>query len=170
MLLNDFLEKIVPVKDKLYRFALRMVNDREEAEDIVQDVLMKVWDKRSSLDQVQNPEAWCMTLTRNLSIDRMRSKRQHHLEIETQLQVASAAASPYRQAEVNDLYAQMQALMQQLPEKHKLCLHLREVEGMAYEDIAQTLDITLDQVKTNIFRARQALRSQLTQVESFGLK
>lgn len=169
MLLNEFLNKIVPVKDKLFRFALRLVNDREEAEDIVQDVLMKVWDKKDSLDQVQNPEAWCMTLTRNLSIDRLRAKRQHHVEIETQLHIASSSASPHRQAEVSDLFSKMKVMMEQLPEKQKLSLHLREVEGMSYDLIAETLGITLDQVKTNIFRARQSLRSQLIQVETYGL-
>lgn len=169
MLLNEFLNKIVPVKDKLFRFALRLVNDREEAEDIVQDVLMKVWDKKDTLDQVQNPEAWCMTLTRNLSIDRLRAKRQHHVEIETQLHIASSSASPHRQAEVSDLYSKMKVMMEQLPEKQKLSLHLREVEGMSYDLIAETLGITLDQVKTNIFRARQSLRNQLIQVETYGL-
>ena len=70
----EFTQRIAPMQNKLFRFALRFVADAAEAEDIVQEALIKVWNRRNELDQYRNLEAWCMTVTKNLALDKLKIK------------------------------------------------------------------------------------------------
>lgn len=71
----SFRDNILPLKDKLFRLALRITFDRAEAEDIVQDALIKVWNKRDEWGELESIEAYCLTVVRNLAIDRSQKKR-----------------------------------------------------------------------------------------------
>ncbi|MFN4256691.1 MAG: RNA polymerase sigma factor [Saprospiraceae bacterium] len=163
MNLSIFHQQISPIRSKLYRFALRITGSVHEAEDVVQDVFEKVWKVTDEhAETVQNWEAWCMTLTRNRSIDKTRSRSfRRAAPLETTFDHASPAASPAQTAELGDTVAHVRKLMQELPEKQRLVMHLRDIEEMSYDEIAQTLDITLDQVKVNLHRARKAVRGWL---------
>ena len=159
--MNDLLfhNHIYPLRHKLYRFALRITGNAHEAEDVVQEVMEKVWKQAPEQSQsVQNWEAWCMTLTRNRSVDKTRRKSSTPLEHAPE---PSHADTPSSAAESQDMIRQIQMLMQQLPEKQRLVMYLRDVEEMAYEEIAQALDISLDQVKVNLHRARKTIRQGL---------
>ena len=149
------------IKDKLFRFAYRIVGDSADAQDVVQDVFVKVWDKRSDLADIQNPEAWCMTLTKNAALDKLRSKHRRTTDLEAVGAVADAQPTPHLQAETGDMVAKIKLLMHQLPEKQRLAMHLRDIEGLSYEEISETLQMPLPQVKVNIHRARQTLRAAL---------
>ena len=165
--MNVFNQHILPTRNKLYRFALRITGSVHEAEDVVQDVLTKAW-KMSEEPEVsatiRNWEAWCMTLTHNRALDRNRFRKVRRTsDLEVVRASASSMDSAAEQLESQDMIAQVQQLMQSLPEKHRLVMHLRDIEEMTYDEIAQTLDITLDQVKTNLHRARKAIREQMLQ-------
>src|SRR5687768_83056 len=70
--LEAFEKRVLPAKNKLFRFALRFLGNEEEAKDIVQEVFIRVWNGREKMNEVHNWEAWCMRITRNLSLDRVR--------------------------------------------------------------------------------------------------
>ena len=106
-----------------------------------------------------------MTLTRNRSLDKTRDRAQRRtapIGQEAELQIDTA--DPARQIEVQDLTGQVRQFMEDLPEKQRLVMHLRDIEELSYEEIAQVLDISLDQVKVNLHRARKAVRMQLQRV------
>ncbi|MEZ4963809.1 MAG: RNA polymerase sigma factor [Saprospiraceae bacterium] len=159
-----FQEQIFPIRHKLYRFALRITGSVQEAEDVVQEVLEKVWKTpEPQSDAVQNWEAWCMTLTRNRSLDKARSqsvRRTAPLDGASERQVDGA--SPAQRTETSDLASQVKRMMQDLPEKQRLVMHLRDIEELSYEEITEVLGISLDQVKVNLHRARKSIRQQLT--------
>lgn len=158
-----FHEQIFPHRHKLFRFALRITGSRYEAEDVVQEVLERVW--KSPAEQaaeVQNWEAWCMTLTRNRSLDKTRSQ---NLRRTAPLEGAAAQFSGtdnlHQTAENRDLVDQIRQKMQQLPEKQRLVMHLRDIEELSYDEIADALNISLDQVKVSLHRARKSIREQM---------
>jgi RNA polymerase sigma factor (sigma-70 family) len=165
----NFEKLATSVKDKLYRFALRMTGDVTEAEDVVQEVFIKVWNKRDNMHEVLNHEAYCMTLTRNLSLDKMRSKHRRTSEIGEALQLTDLHSTPYDEIEKSDTVESIRKWMQDLPEKQRLTMHLRDIEGMTYDEIATALEMTLAQVKVNLHRARQFIREKMLAAESFGL-
>ncbi|MEL6866803.1 MAG: RNA polymerase sigma factor [Bacteroidota bacterium] len=169
MSLKNYKSEVLSHKNKLYRFALRIVGNVAEAEDVVQEVLIKMWKSRSQLGQFQNTEAWCMKMTKNLSIDKLRSKHRQTSTLPEAYELSARTASPYQQAEMGDTVSHIRTLMEALPDKQRMTMQLRDIEGMSYKEIAEVLDIPLNQVKVNLFRARQYIRTQLINKESYGL-
>ena len=161
-------ELITPIQDKLFRFALRMVGSVEEAEDVVQEVWIKLWKQRDYLDKIQNVEAWCMQLTRNISIDHLRSKHRRTEGLDEGVrQIQSNDHTPDVTLTKKDLFQKIQQMMNDLPEQQRDVMHLRDIEGYAYQEIADMLDLTLNQVKINLFRARTTIRKQIEQLQAY---
>lgn len=169
MLIEDFKQMVLPFQHKLYRFALRLLGTDAEAEDVVQEVFIKAWDRREQLPEYTNVEAWCMRVTKNLSLDVLKSKHRKFRLNRTEQDVQSAAVRPDKQAELNDAYSHVHSIIETLPEKQKLIIQLRDIEGYSYQEIAEMLEINLNQVKVNLFRARDKVRKQLIKAESYGL-
>ncbi len=149
------------IKNKLFRFAMSMLRDEAEAEDVVQEVVIKLWKQRDQLDHIQNMEAWTMRLTRNLSIDKIRSKHRRFEPIDTVIDLKESQPSPAKQLELSDAMEHLKKWIVQLPENQRLVFQLRDIEGMTYKEISETLDMPLSQVKINLFRARQQIRAYL---------
>lgn len=160
---EHFQHTVAPFQGKLYRLALSLTRNAPEAKDVVQEVFIKLWQQRTELLQINNLEAWSMRLTRNLAIDKTRSKHRRTEDISGVFHLASLQATPYQVAESKDTLSQIKTLMQQLPQQQRLCMHLRDIEEMSYQEIAATLEISLNQVKVNLFRARGKMRKLLEQ-------
>lgn len=167
MNLKEFTYRVFPIKNQLFRFAMRLVNNVAEAEDVVQEVFIKIWHKRDDLNEVKNIEAWSMRLTRNLSIDKLRSKHQKVQHLADGLDFVSQQATPYQALATQDSLTYIQQLMQALPEKQRAVMHLRDMEEMSYQEIADVLNISLDQVRTNLFRARQKMKQLLIKTDVY---
>lgn len=157
------------MKDKLYRYALRFVKDVEAAEDVVQDVMYKLWQKRQEADSIENLEAWLMVLTRNRSLDVLRKEKDNVVNIDEAYTVSDTAPIPDKQMENADLMTQLNACLNQLPEKQRTIFHLREIEQMSYDEICQATGFNLDDVKVSLFRARKHIQRMLSKINTFGL-
>lgn len=155
---QEFKTKILPMKNRLYRFALGIVGQAAEAEDVVQEVFIKLWNNRQQMAAISNVEAWCITATKNLSIDKLRSKHQRVVPMAAGFDLSDHAATPYEAAVTNDTISRVRNLMKHLPEKQRDIMQLRDIEGMSYQEIAETLKVPMDQVKVYLFRARKAVR------------
>ena len=119
---NLFHQHVFPIRHKLYRFALKITGNTHEAEDVVQEVLERVWKTPEEQSAgVQNWEAWCMTMTRNRSLDRSRSAAlRRHAPLDGVPDRPDNGPSPALGAELGDLAAQVRRLMDALPEKQRL--------------------------------------------------
>ena len=171
MNLEAFQTRVLPAKNKLYRFALRFLNNEEEAKDIVQEVFIRVWNGREQMDEVQNWEAWCMRITRNLSLDRIRSMtRKQTQPIESSFNIHHDALTPHESTEARESMTRITQLIAGLPEKQRQVIHLRDVEGYSYNEICDILELDMNQVKVNLFRARNAVREKLMKINDYGLQ
>ncbi|HZV71613.1 MAG TPA: sigma-70 family RNA polymerase sigma factor [Saprospiraceae bacterium] len=157
------------MKDKLYRYALRFVKDSDSAEDVVQDVMYKLWQKRQEADTIENLEAWMMVLTRNRALDILRKVKDNMVNIDEAYSVSDQAPIPDKQMENTDLMTQLNTCLDQLPEKQRTVFHLREIEQMTYEEICVTTGFNLDDVKVSLFRARKHIQRMLSKINTFGL-
>ena len=165
----SFQTDILPLKNELFRLALRITQNRFEAEDVVQETMLKVWKGRSEWDKIDNIEAYCLTVCRNLSLDKMRhmDNQVQNIEQESEPADQSYSANPEEQAVQHDRLQLVRQLISQLPEKQRTCMQLRDIEGKSYRDIATIIGISEEQVKVNIFRARQTIRERFQQAENF---
>ena len=150
-----------PYRDKLFRFAFHLLGKREDAEETLQDVMLRLWEKRQQWNQIDNHDAYFMRMIRNAAIDRMRKRKLQTEPVETQYHIQDRELDPHQQLSAQEGYQRIINLMHDLPAAHRDVIYLREVEGYSYDEIAHHLDLTLDQVKTNLFRARRKMRELL---------
>ena len=163
----SFRNDVLPLKNELYRLALRVTLRHEDAEDIVQDTLIKVWNKRDEWQDIDSIEAYSLTICRNLALDRLKRKDRHSESIDTlHLALHDTGASPYEQIDQKDRLQMVKNIVNALPEKQRTCMQLRDFEGKTYKEIANIMSISEDQVKINLFRARQAVKQRYQDLAS----
>ena len=166
----SFRNDILPLKNVLYRLALRITLQHEDAEDIVQDTLMKVWNKRDDWDQIDNIEAYALTITRHLALDKLKRADSRVTSIDaTEVSESAQVNNPYNRIIDSDRLQLVKKLMDELPEKQRSCMQLRDFEGKTYREIAAIMSISEEQVKVNIFRARQSVKQKFQEAEEYGL-
>lgn len=160
---------ILPLKDKLYRLALRITLNSAEAEDVVQDTMIRVWNKRDEWPQFESIEAYCLTIARNLAIDRSQKMEAQNLQLTSEVREMPDTLTPYDRLAQNEQIQLVHRLVNELPERQRTTMQLRDVEGKSYKEIADILQITEEQVKVTLFRARQKIKQRYTEIEDYGL-
>jgi len=168
---TSFRRDILPLKDQLYRLALRITRSAEEAEDIVQDTMLRVWKSRDRWQEIDSIEAFSLTVCRNLALDFLRKhgQREQAASSEAASVPDSRTPSPLERAQAADSVAHIRRIIDSLPEKQRSCIQLRDFEGKTYKEVATALQISEEQVKVSIFRARQTIKNSFSKIESYGL-
>ena len=159
----NFRNDILPLKDKLFRLALRITMNRAEAEDVVQDTMLRVWGRRDEWEGMESVEAYCLTVCRNLAIDRSQLKESQNEELTDSNANAPDSADPYSLCVRNEQMALIHRLISGLPEKQRTILQLRDVEGKSYKEIADIVGVSEEQVKVNLYSARQKKTQQYSE-------
>lgn len=157
----SFKNDILPLKDILFRLAVRITQNREDAEDIVQETLIRLWNETKKQD-IENVQSFAMTVCRNLSLD-YKAKKEHQsitLDEDSHDQI-DVTSQPDRLIESKERFSYIQSLIDELPEKQRTAIQLRDIEGQSYKEIATVMEISESDVKVNIFRARQKLKERL---------
>ena len=165
---SEFLNVVMPFKDKLYRLSKRLLTSAEEAEDATQEVLMKLWSKNNNIANYKNVEAFAMTMTKNFCLDRLKSKQSSNLKL-VHSNYEDGNTSLQKQLEARDSVSWVERIMEDLPEQQKLVLQLRDVEEYDFKEIADLLEMQPTAVRVALSRARKTVRDKLMQKHSYGI-
>ena len=165
---SEFLNVVMPFKDKLYRLAKRLLVSSEEAEDATQEILMKLWAKNNKISSYKNVEAFAMTMTKNFCLDRLKSKQSSNLKL-VHSNYTDEGTSLQKEVEVKDSLSWVEKIMEELPEQQKMVLQLRDVEQYEFEEISELLDMKPTAIRVTLSRARKAVREKLLQRHSYGI-
>lgn len=166
MTTESFKTEVLPIKNKLYRFALRMLSNHEEAQDTVQEVFLRLWSKREKLDEYRSIEAFAMIITKNLCLDKLKSSRNRNIELKDQLETPGSI-TPYDHTEKTDMKNQVINIIDTLPEQQKMVIQMRDVEGLGYDEIAEVMEMSLNNVRVNLSRARKKVRDILIKAQNY---
>lgn len=169
MYLEYFKKEILPLKMKIYRYARSYLKNETQAEDIVQEVFLKLWDKRNDFDRINNMEAWSMTITKNLVFDKIRSQRNYSMDPREMKQNEYDNETPEMILERTETRLDIRRMIESLPDKQKEVIILREIEGYSYQKIGEIMGIDQNLVKVTLFRARDNLRKKILKTERYGL-
>ena len=157
----SFKNDILPLKDVLFRLAFRITLNKEDAEDIVQETLIRLWNETKT-QEIENIKSFGLTVCRNLSLDHNSKKERQNISFEEDLhEQEDVSSQPDRVTENKERFGFLTALINELPEKQRTAIQLRDVEGRSYKEISDIMQITESDVKVNIFRARQKLKDKL---------
>ncbi len=166
----SFRNDVLPLKNMLYRLALRITLSKEDAEDIVQDTLIKVWNRRDDWQDIASIEAFSLTICRNISLDKLKkASRANIFAGDADINTADTASDPFERMHQKDRIEIVKRIVDSLPEKQKSCMQLRDFEGKSYREIAKVLEMTEEQVKVNIYRARQTVKQKFIEYDKYGL-
>jgi len=156
-----FNDDVFPLRDKLYRFSLSIVRKNDIAEDVVQEILIKVWEKREDWEDWRNMNAMIYTMTKNLSLDKLKNKNNQLYTIPDGYDTASDGAGPVQRVISQDVERIIHKAISTLNEIQRMVIQLRDIEGYTYQEIADMTDLTMAQVKVNLHRGRLELRDIL---------
>lgn len=160
MELKKFKTEVTPLRGKLLNYARRLTENDEDAEDVAQEVLLKLWNMRGQLDQYNNVEAFAMRVTHNAAIDLIRSRKPVYDSLDS-VQCASPLSSPAELLEEKDQMKLMQRLIEQLPPLQQNILRMKDIEGYESKEIAELTGCNDESIRSNLSRARRKLREAL---------
>lgn len=158
---------ILPASDGMYRYALSIVREQETARDVVQDCLTKIWNIRQDLNKVEKVNAWAFRIVRNRCIEVIRRNR--YTDLDEKVINMWHSGSAEEQSITDDFMSWMEKVLKTLPAKQQEVFHLREVEDMSYQDIAETCGLTESDVKVNIHRARKKVKDAMQKIDAYGI-
>ena len=150
----SFRTTVLPLSDRLYRLALRITMNKAEAEDVVQDTLLKVWECREDWNQINNLEAFAIATCRNRALDVVKRAGRDTENLDEMAHFSSQ--TPHEQLEAREEISLVRRLMDSLPEVQRTIMLLRDIEGKTYQDISET------QVKVYLHRARTKIKEWIT--------
>ncbi len=160
MVASDFKTTVLPVSKKLLRFATHFLKDADEAHDVVQDVFLKLWQKRDTLNKIENIEAFAMRMTRNRCLDVIRAKRIVPIDAETDRKLKEESVDVHEQVELSETAIQIKKLINDLPDLQRTIMQLRDIEQLEYEEIAEQTDLKVNAIRVNLSRARKKVRDE----------
>lgn len=161
MEVEDFKIQVLPLQDKLYSFALRFLGDSEDAKDAVQEVFVKLWKLRDSLDSYRSLVAFAMTVTRNHCLDRIKAKRTIPIEDNKVYSSQIVNATPGDILEKKDLAEIVRKIINELPENQRSVIQLRDIDGFDNQEIGEVLKMDTNNVRVLLSRARKKVREEL---------
>ncbi len=168
MIARDFKTNILPVSKKLLRFAIQFLKDEDEAKDVVQDVFLKLWQKRDELEKIENIEAFAMRMTRNRCLDIIRANKTIPINAETDRKMKEETVDVHNQVEFTESAIQIKKLIENLPDLQRTIMYLRDIEQLSYDEIAETTELQLNAIRVNLSRARKKVRDEFLKLNEDG--
>ena len=165
----EFVNTVKRLEDKMFRLAKMMLISSDEAADAVQEVFSKLWVKKEQLNHISNRDAYFMRAVRNFCLNRIKSKQAKESRLD-QVAFMMKAQSDEKRYETHEAVGIVEKLMYQLPEKQRLIVQLRDIEGYEFAEIAEMLDMKENAVRTALSRARKTLKNELINYYQYGLQ
>jgi len=166
---EEFLKIVLPFKDKLFRLAKRYLISHDAAQDATQDVLLKLWLNRSKITMYKNVEAFAMTMVKNKCLDELKLKNAQNLKI-VHSNYKDESSNLSKETETNDSISIVEKLINELPEKQRIIIQLRDVEQYTFEEIGKILEIKQTAIRVSLSRARKTIRQKLIKYHNYGIK
>jgi len=164
----EFLEKVLPFKDKVYRLAKRLLVSSDEAEDAVQELYFKLWKNKEKIESYNNTEAYAMRMIKNYCLDQLKSKRASNLTL-IHSNYKDESSSLQEEVEYRDSASIIEKMMDTLPEKQKMVIQLRDIENYEYAEIGKILGMEPTAIRVTLSRARKSLREKFIKKENYGI-
>lgn len=164
MTIKEFKINLLPLKNKLFRLSLGILNNRDDAEDAVQEVYIKIWKMQHKLNNLKNTEAFLMTVTRNHCLDKIKSKRNKFVSLHDNVS-DSNFPNPSIVSEQSDLVQKVKQVIKQLPEQQRTIVQLRDIDGYDYEEIIEITGWDTNYIRVNLSRARKKIKETILKLQ-----
>lgn len=159
MTADEFIHSYLPLGDAVYRIAFYALETEDDAEDAVQDMYIKLWENRDTLDDVQNPKAYCITMMRNMCIDRIR--KAGAFEVEEIKEDIAARESSESMIAAEEMRIKLGRAIETLTERQRRILQMKVFEELSYKEIAVRTGIDALTLRVTLSNARHKIKKAL---------
>jgi len=163
----DVFKKIyLPYHKKLYRIAYRMVENQPDAEDIVQETYIKLWQKRNDTDEIENTESFAVAVLKNTCLDFLRKMKPEIVDLTALNQKAG-----FLETEIEDKekLEYVETIVKQLPEQQQQLIRLRHYEDLSVKEIEERTGLKTGNIKVIISRARKTIKEQFFKLYKYEI-
>ena len=165
---KEFKDRVLPVSHRIFKYANRLLNNEHDAEDVIQEIWLKLWDRREQLGNIKSIEAFAFRMTRNLCLDKIKLKKPQFYDDRDEgayrYEEPDNRPDPESSLELKDTMERVNQIIGHLPEQQKTLLQMRDVEGLEYEEIAEITGLEINTIRVNISRARKKVRKTIQKV------
>ncbi len=165
----EFVNTVKRLEDKMFRLAKMMLISTDEAADAVQEVFTKLWVKKDQLNRISNQDAYFMRAVRNYCLDRIKSKQAKESRLDS-VAFMMQTQSVEHKYDTKEAVGMVEQMLWQLPEKQRLIIQLRDVEGYEFKEIAEILNMNENAIRTALSRARKTLKNALIKQYEYGIQ
>jgi RNA polymerase sigma-70 factor (ECF subfamily) len=167
---RSFFNQIEEIRNKIFRITKRILVSQEEAEDATQEVIVKLWQMdESKRNGFKSLEAYSVTMAKNYCLDRLKSKQAQNLPLDERYS-GSVSDSLTKKIEQRDDLNWVGKLIDELPEKERMIIQLREIEQYDFDEIASILNLPEGTIRVYLSRIRKKLRKQFLDIQNHGIK
>lgn len=159
---------VLPISNKLLRFASNFLKDDTEAKDIVQDIFLKLWQKRDSLNKIENIEAFAMRMTRNRCLDVIRSRKVVPINEEIERTLKERTIDVHSKIELSESTEIIKNLINKLPDLQRKVMFMRDIEQYSFEEISEISHLQINAIRVNLSRARKKVRDEFLKTINNG--
>jgi RNA polymerase sigma-70 factor (ECF subfamily) len=163
---EEFQKKVIPLGDKMYRMAYRLLGDSESAKDVLQELFLKLWEKRGELNELSSIDAFTCTVLKNKCLDKLRLQKSL-VDVEI---LHSLGNNPEAAFDHIEGLSEIRKVMQLLPERQRLIMQMRDIDGCTFEEIALMADTTENNVRVQLCIARKWVKEELIKVYNYGIQ
>lgn len=165
---NAYIELVNRYKDKLINFIFNYLGDLESSEDVVQETMIKLYQKKHYYKEIAKFSTWLYTIAKNLANTELRKRKQRKTTLLSQFskddktyELPSNDPEPGQEIQTDIVNKIIRDAVDQLSEKFKIVIVLRDIQGLSYEDISEIINVPIGTVKSRINRARLQLQVEL---------
>jgi RNA polymerase sigma factor (sigma-70 family) len=163
---EEFQKEVIPLGDKMYRIAFRLLGNSESAKDILQELFLKLWETRDELNKLSSIDAFACTVLKNKCLDKLRLQK-NMVDVEI---LKSQGDNPQAAFDRNEGISEVRKVMQMLPEKQRLIMQMRDIDCCSFDEIALLLDTSVNNVRVQLCSARKWVKDELVKVYNYGIR
>jgi RNA polymerase sigma-70 factor (ECF subfamily) len=162
---EEFQAQVIPMGEKMYRIAFRLLGNSEAAKDVLQELYLKLWEKRSELHEMNNIDAFACTVLKNKCLDKLRLRKET-VDVEI---LKSFGNNPEATFDLSEGVTEIRKLMQKLPDKQRIIMQMRDIECCTFEEIAELVETSVNNVRVQLCIARKWIKDELIKVYNYGI-
>ncbi len=163
---EEFQRDVIPIGEKMYRIAFRLLGNSESAKDVLQELFLKLWEKRSELHTISSIEAFACTILKNKCLDKLRLRKPM---VDADI-LKTQGDNPHAAFDHSESIFQIRKIMQLLPERQKLIMQMRDIDGCTFGEIAAVSDTSENNVRVQLCLARKKVKEELLKVYNYGIQ
>lgn len=160
MTTEEFKNTVIPFSRKLYPMLFRILKNEEETRDALQDLMVKLWDKRNDLVRCNNQTAYIITMAKNHSFDLLKKKRPTRIGENEEHKILNLASDD-GEADAKEKFEHVRMVIEALPEKYREVIRLRDIDGFEFDEISEMTGYEVPYIRVILSRARQKVKEEV---------